>query len=153
MKKTWLLALGLGLGVAAFAPAVHADDVAVGLNVNLGADDAAHFDFRQGVRHEPRVYKAAWNLQQAKHILWNSPNQGPRREQAIERLNQALDQLRWAEGQPRGPERREAVRRAFEYARWSRRALAHSWRGEGRRDALGYLDQGLRILDNLVHRY
>ena len=145
--------MGLGLGVVAFAPALHADEVGVGLNVNLGADDAAHFDFRAGTHHEPRVYKAAQNLQWAKHILWSSPNHGPRREQAIERINQALDELRWAEGQPHGRDRREAVRRALGYARWSRRALARSWRGEGKRDALGYLDQAIYILDNLVHRY
>jgi hypothetical protein len=98
MQKLWLVAgLALGLSVASFAPAlVHADEV--GFNVNMGADDEAHFHFGDGHHHDPMIFRAAQRLQDAKHILWNDRrHNGPAKHHAIQLINQALDQLSWIE--------------------------------------------------------
>jgi hypothetical protein len=74
--------------------AVKADGV--NLNVNLGVDDQAHFDFRGGARgHHPMIWRAAQQLQNAKHTLWKAANDfHGHKADAIGAINAALDQLR-----------------------------------------------------------
>lgn len=87
----------LGLLAGSLAPALaHADDLS--LNVNLGADDQAHFDFADRHRHDPMILKAARQLQAAKHSLWRARNDfNGHKRAAIEAINRALDELSLAE--------------------------------------------------------
>jgi hypothetical protein len=82
------------LGVVAM-PAMAGID----LTVNIGGDDQAHFDFNGGARHhDPMIWKAAQQLQNAKHSLWNARNDfHGHKADAIGAINAALDQLRICE--------------------------------------------------------
>jgi hypothetical protein len=97
-KKLLNAGLLAGLMVGLMAPAfAHADGVS--LNVNLGADDEAHFHFAdRHMHHKPEIFKAATKLQAAKHDLWMAKNDfGGHKVAAIQAINQALDELRQAE--------------------------------------------------------
>jgi len=100
MKKISLrkLALGAGmLGVMAMPVLAHADSF--NFSVNLGGDDQAHFDFRGGSRHhDPMIWRAAQELQNAKHTLWNARNDfHGHKADAVRAINAALDQLSMCE--------------------------------------------------------
>ncbi len=77
--------------------AVMADGISV--NFNIGADDQAHFDFQGGMNHHnPQIWKAAQQLQNAKHTLFKARNDfGGHKMDAINAINGALDQLRVCE--------------------------------------------------------
>jgi hypothetical protein len=95
--KAGLVAVLLSLPMA---PALaHADSV--GLNVDLGADDEAHFHFAdRHFHHHPEILKAAQKLQEAKHHLWMAKNDfHGHKSAAIMAINNALDELRLAEEQ------------------------------------------------------
>jgi hypothetical protein len=82
-----LLAVGLALPVMAKADGVS-------LNVNLGADDAAHFHFDKRGHHHPLIWKAAMQLRNAKHTLWAAADDfGGHKVAAIMAINRALDEL------------------------------------------------------------
>ena len=85
------------LTLTAVPVAVMADSLSV--NFNIGADDQAHFDFHGGRRHhDPQIWKAAAQLQAAKHTLFNARNDfGGHKMDAINAINGALDQLRACE--------------------------------------------------------
>jgi hypothetical protein len=99
MQKTLLKAglVALLLGAPMLPALAHADGVA--LNVDLGADDEAHFHFNdRHFHHHPEILKAAQLLQQAKHHLWMAKNDfGGHKAAAIGAINGALDELRMAE--------------------------------------------------------
>jgi hypothetical protein len=83
-----------------FFPALsHADGVV--LNVDLGADDEAHYHFAdRHFHHHPEIFKAAQKLQEAKHHLWQARNDfHGHKTAAIIAINNALDELRLAEDQ------------------------------------------------------
>jgi len=71
------------------------------LTVNIGADDQAHFDFNGGPSHHtPMIWKAAKQLQNAKHTLWKARDDfHGHKGDAIQAIDAALDQLRICEGQ------------------------------------------------------
>lgn len=94
-RKTLLVA---GLATAVAIPFVAKAD-GINLNVNLGGDDQAHFDFQSGMgRHDPRIWKAAQQLQNAKHTLWKARDDfHGHKADAIGAINAALDQLRICE--------------------------------------------------------
>ncbi|HVM32706.1 MAG TPA: hypothetical protein VMU88_06195 [bacterium] len=96
MKKNWIkIAAFTGvLAISAMPVAVMADSVSV--NFNIGADDQAHFDFHAGKRHyHPMIWKAAKELQQAKHTLYGAADDfHGHKMDAINAINGALDQLR-----------------------------------------------------------
>jgi hypothetical protein len=99
MKIKKLLA-GAGLLVLMAAPmAVHADSI--DFNVNVGADDEAHYHFSHPPSgHHSEIYWAAKKIQEAKHKIWNARkkhNFGGHAENSIQMLNGALDELRMAE--------------------------------------------------------
>lgn len=77
--------------------AVRADGVS--LNVNLGADDEAHYHFSGPKRgHHPLIWKAAKQLQNAKHTLWAAADDfHGHKATAIAAINGALDELRACE--------------------------------------------------------
>lgn len=91
------LVVGLLAGTLTLAPLrAHADGLS--LNVNLGADDQAHFDFADRHRHNPLILRAAHQLQAAKHSLWQARNDfNGHKRAAIEAINRALDELSLAE--------------------------------------------------------
>ena len=98
MRHTMLKAgLVMGLLAGTLAPArAHADGLS--LNVNLGVDDQAHFDFADRHRHNPLILRAAHQLQAAKHSLWQARNDfNGHKRAAIEAINRALDELSLAE--------------------------------------------------------
>jgi len=99
MRKELLKAgLVAGLLGGLLAPTyAHADGIS--LNVNLGADDEAHFHFAdRHVHHNPEILKAAQQLQNAKHSLWKARNDyNGHKNAAINAINVALDELRMAE--------------------------------------------------------
>lgn len=101
MKKNLCkLVLGMGvLGLMAMPMAVKADSL--NLNVNIGQDDQAHFDFKAGVRHHhPMIWKAAQQLRNAKHTLWQAADDfHGHKADAIQAINAALDQLKNCEMQ------------------------------------------------------
>jgi hypothetical protein len=91
---------GLGmLGLLAMPMAVRADGV--NLSVNIGDDDQAHFDFKAGARHHhPMIWKAAQQLRNAKHTLWEAANDfHGHKAAAIGAINAALEQLKVCEAQ------------------------------------------------------
>lgn len=91
---------GMGmLGLMALPVVVKADGF--NMNVNLGGDDQAHFDFNGGMRHHhPMIWKAAQQLRNAKHTLWRARNDfHGHKADAIGAINAALDQLRNCEAQ------------------------------------------------------
>jgi len=97
------LALGAGmLGLVALPLAVAPVTAMAGfdLSVNIGGDDQAHFDFNGGPgRHTPMIWKAAKQLQNAKHTLWKARDDfHGHKADAIQAINAALDQLRVCEG-------------------------------------------------------
>lgn len=93
------LFLGVGmLGLLAAPMVVKADSV--NLSVNIGADDQAHFDFKAGPKHHhPMIWKAAMQLRNAKHTLWQAADDfHGHKADAIGAINAALDQLKTCEG-------------------------------------------------------
>ncbi len=87
--------LGMALlGLLAMPVVVKADGV--DLSVNVGSDDNAHFDFKAGARHyHPMIWKAAQQLRNAKHTLWEAKNDfNGHKMDAIGAINAALDQLK-----------------------------------------------------------
>ncbi len=93
------LVLGFGmLGLLATPMVVKAQGI--DLTVNVGTDDQAHFDFNAGPRHHNAlIWKAAMQLQNAKHTLWKAPNDfHGHKANAIMAINGALDQLKACEG-------------------------------------------------------
>jgi hypothetical protein len=97
-KKLLTLSLAAALLGGVAAPALLRAD-GVSLNVDLGADDEAHFHFADRHRHHhPEILKAAMKLQEAKHHLWAAKNDfGGHKVAAIQAINVALDELRMAE--------------------------------------------------------
>jgi len=94
------LVLGMGmLGLLALPMVVKADGV--NLSVNIGQDDQAHFDFNGGPRHHhPMIWKAAQQLRNAKHTLWQAADDfHGHKADAIGAINAALDQLKTCEMQ------------------------------------------------------
>jgi hypothetical protein len=94
------LSMAAGLAGMMMVPVfAHADSV--NLNINLGADDEAHFHFADQSRpHHPEIWKAAQALQNAKHRIWEArkhTNFGGHAENSIQAINLALDELRMAE--------------------------------------------------------
>jgi hypothetical protein len=99
-KKLCTAALAALIFGAPMIPALaHADGVA--LNVDLGADDEAHYHFTdRRFHHHPEIFKAAQKLQEAKHHLWMARNDfHGHKNAAIIAINNALDELRMAEEQ------------------------------------------------------
>jgi hypothetical protein len=97
-NKILKISLMLGLLGGLLAPVyVLADGVS--LNVNVGADDEAHFHFAdRQVRHRPEILRAAQDLQSAKHNLWKARDDfNGHKNAAIRAINAALDELRMAE--------------------------------------------------------
>ncbi len=94
------LILGMGvLGLMALPMAVKADGL--NLSVNIGQDDQAHFDFKGGAgHHHPMIWKAAMQLRNAKHTLWQAADDfHGHKADAIQAINAALDQLKNCEMQ------------------------------------------------------
>jgi hypothetical protein len=90
--------LGLALlGLLVMPLAVKADGV--DLTVNVGVDDNAHFDFKGGPRHHhPMIWKAAMQLRNAKHTLWEAADDfNGHKKDAIGAINAALEQLKVCE--------------------------------------------------------
>ncbi len=147
-----VLALGLGVALLAPRPARADEGFGAALQVNLGSDDAAHFNFEGPGRRHPWIFKAARELRAAKAILWNAPDHGPWRMHSIQRINQALDNLRWivSGGAPSG--RAGALRRAQWASLEARRLLARSWAGRPKREAMRRLNRAARILNRLLRR-
>lgn len=89
-----------GLGILAFLalPMVARAD-GFNMNVNIGGDDQAHFDFKgMARRHHPVIWKAAQQLRKAKHTLWVAADDfHGHKIEAIQAINAALDQLRVCE--------------------------------------------------------
>src|SRR5579863_6491699 len=85
------------LGLMAMPLAVRADGV--NLNVNIGDDDQAHFDFKAGARHHhPMIWKAAQQLHAAKMTLWHAATDfNGHKADAIGAINNALEQLKICE--------------------------------------------------------
>ena len=99
MRKKFLMAfLAAGMFGGLIVPNILRAD-SVTLNVDLGADDEAHFHFADPHRHhKPEILKAAQKLQEAKHNLWKAKNDfGGHKANAIMAINTALDELRMAE--------------------------------------------------------
>ena len=95
MKKNWMkVAAFAGILILTAMPvAVMADNISAGFN--MAADDQAHFDFHAGQRHyHPKIWKAAKQLQEAKHTLYRAGDDfHGHKMQAIAAINAALDQL------------------------------------------------------------
>lgn len=90
------LAVGV-LGLLSMPAVVRADGF--NLNVDIGGDDQAHFDFNGGKRHHhPEIWKAAQQLRMAKLTLWKAADDfHGHKVEAIQAINGALDQLRVCE--------------------------------------------------------
>ncbi len=86
------------LGLMVLPIVANAD--AINLSVNIGGDDQAHFDFKAGAgHHHPLIWKAAKQLQNAKHTLWQAADDfHGHKADAIQAINAALDQLKVCEG-------------------------------------------------------
>jgi hypothetical protein len=101
-KKNLLGRLGWGfglLGLLMMPMAVRADGFS--LNANIGGDDQAHYDFIGGMgRHHPKIWRAAQQLRNAKHTLWQARDDfHGHKAEAIQAINAALDQLKVCEQQ------------------------------------------------------
>ncbi len=93
------LSVAVGLAAMMLVPVVAKAD-SVGLNLNLGADDEAHYHFNDQGHHHSEIWKAAKQLRDAKHRIWiarGHVNFGGHAESAIQAINGALDELRAAE--------------------------------------------------------
>ncbi len=140
MAKIWGAALALGLGLVLGASgAGRADGFGAQVNVNFDADNAAHYDFNAS--HNPLLFHAAQNVRMAKQDLWNSPDHGPRRMHALQRLNQVLDWLGWTEAHPN--HRPKGLKQALWHCREARRILASSAPGPAKRAAMGHVKAAL----------
>jgi hypothetical protein len=67
--------------------------------VDVNADDQAHFDFKAGAgHHHPMIWRAAKQLQAAKHTLWLAAwDFNGHKVDAIAAINNALEQLKICE--------------------------------------------------------
>lgn len=96
--RRWVLGMGL-LGLLVMPMLVRADGIS--LKINVGEDDQAHFDFKAGKRHHhPMIWKAAEQLRNAKHTLWQAADDfHGHKAEAIGAINAALEQLKVCEAQ------------------------------------------------------
>jgi len=93
-KKTLVAASLVGMSAVPFV--LRADNVNFG--VDFGSDNEAHYRFHDSGWHHPEMLKAATALSNAKKHLWYSKgNFGGHREQAMQDINMALDEIRAAE--------------------------------------------------------
>ncbi len=99
--KGYLRKVVLGAGVLGLMAMPMVAKAGVDLSVNIGGDDQAHFDFNGGMgHHHPMIWKAAQQLRNAKHTLWNAANDfHGHKADAIGAINAALDQLKTCEQQ------------------------------------------------------
>jgi hypothetical protein len=101
MKINWrktLLVAGLATAVA-FPFIANADSLSINFGGNIGADDQVHYNFND-THHHPELWKAAKDLQGAKHRLWEARkhhNFGGHAESSIKAINAALDEIKRAE--------------------------------------------------------
>jgi hypothetical protein len=97
--KGYLRKVVLGVGMLGIMAMPMVAKAGLDLTINVGADDQAHFDFNGGMgHHDPRIWKAASKLQEAKHILWKARDDfHGHKADAIGAINAALDQLRVCE--------------------------------------------------------
>jgi hypothetical protein len=89
--------VGAGLIALAAVPFLaKADGVSFG--VDIGADNESHYRFHDNSWHHPEMLKAANALANAKKHLWYAHgNFGGHRENAMQDINMALDEIRAAE--------------------------------------------------------
>src|SRR5580692_9780553 len=99
--KNYLRKVVLGAGMLGIMAMPMVAKAGLDLTVNIGGDDQAHFDFNGGPgHHHPRIWKAAQQLRNAKHPLWEAPDDfHGHKADAIGAINAALDQLKVCEGQ------------------------------------------------------
>jgi hypothetical protein len=91
--KKFAMAAGL-MGMLVTPAMIHSDGF--NFNVRVGDDDEAHFHF--GGHHNPLIMKAARQLQNAKHTLWEARDDfHGHKAAAVQAINAALDELRMAE--------------------------------------------------------
>jgi hypothetical protein len=98
LKKLWVAA---GLAGMMMIPVLAKAD-GLNLNMDIGADDEAHYHFSdvQPGHHHSEIWKAATRLRDAKHRIWEArkhTNFGGHAESSIQAINTALDELRMAE--------------------------------------------------------
>jgi hypothetical protein len=107
MKSHWLFALfGLVLLAAwGVSQPVQAQSARIDFSLSVDDDSENYYKFRspersKRERHNPMVWKAARDLQQAKRKLWaaGGPDFGGNRVKAIRKINEALAIL-WAADQ------------------------------------------------------
>jgi hypothetical protein len=92
--KKFAMAAGL-LGLLSAPAMIHSDGF--NFNVRVGDDDEAHFHFNGG-HHHPMIIRAAQQLRNAKHTLWEAKNDfNGHKAAAVQAINAALDELRMAE--------------------------------------------------------
>ena len=99
--KGYLRKVVLGVGMLGIMAMPMVAKAGLDLTVNVGADDQAHFDFNGGMgHHHPMIWKAAQQLRNAKHTLWQAANDfHGHKADAIGAINAALDQLKNCEAQ------------------------------------------------------
>jgi hypothetical protein len=97
--KGYLRKVVLGAGMIGVLAMPMVAKAGVDLTVNIGGDDQAHFDFNGGARHHhPMIWKAAQQLRNAKHTLWQAADDfNGHKADAIGAINAALDQLKVCE--------------------------------------------------------
>ena len=97
LKKFWVASCMAGM---LMLPVLAKAD-SINLNINVGADDEAHFHFAdKTIQHHPDIWIAAQRLREAKHRIWDArkhTNFGGHAEASIQAINLALDELKAAE--------------------------------------------------------
>ena len=97
MKRSFKKFLAVAsLAAVLAAPAmIHADGV--NFSVKVGEDDEAHFHFKNHRHVHPLILKAANQLRNAKHTLWEAADDfNGHKAAAVQAINTALDELRIA---------------------------------------------------------
>jgi hypothetical protein len=93
--KRFLVGAGL-IALAAVPFIAKADGVVFG--VDMGSDNESHYHFHDNGWHHPEMMKAANALANAKKHLWYTHgNFGGHRENAMQDINMALDEISAAE--------------------------------------------------------
>jgi hypothetical protein len=113
MKMDWKKTLlGVGLAALAAVPFVAFAD-GFNFNVKIGDDNERHYRFREGkVQHNPEMLKAAQLLAEAKNHLWYAKDDwGRHRDNAVQHINMALDEISATENNWRNDNRRHDNRR------------------------------------------